>query len=861
MSKEVLTISMGVTLFEDNSHKGPATQKPEDVNSFLAPFVSEIIKKHYPEAAGDQSSHWNYDTRFTVIRNFGVQNTQHLEFRDRNTGEIADQVRYSDICNAAKGAWKNAVMQAYPAYGHAALEEEMAHARFEYFPHSGLLVAFTLLKGLVQQGAEDFMADSERAAAQDLLQGTQRTLYLRFNTEKLSSGYGADSYRKLFTSVSPASLSGAILRMGDSAATLAGKENVNVIGITMAESERLEKIRQELAGSATFMASSDVRPFLLVEGMGEEPLVFDGIFSDSDVQVQDGKFSWAKSVWDELKKQGGITNPVAPPEHAAQGGSGLPTVEYGEVQAIPFPEGTKPLKPLGDSYYVVTNGKSIGKRFGVVDVDGRIVLPVTQKYSELLYGSIRYEMLSEKAISLEGWKVTVFSLSGSQIATYKKLVNLGSELLAVSNGDKFAIARVDGSRITDEEFDIVRPFADGVAIAQKGSSVIGYATDASVVFSLTDIVEIRPYCNGYAVFKQGNNWGAIDTKGNLALEAKWSWLRDAAYDSFIFSESVAPIVNLDVFGLVAAGGRIVLPCQYKNLEQIDANLLKHGTVIYYQYTEGNTRYTKSLLAFGIVDVQGNEVVSEGIASIGKESEGLRAYARYYSDNTVEFGYMDSNLKKVFAVASIGKVSFEDAFKFGVTETKSYIFGFDINDLLSPFSNGKAFIKLSWNGQFLKDGRWIDNTGKNTSPGQKPAPTNLSGITQTANTPDEMEAQRIYERLKDKSLYVYGGIYRKSCRRVAGDLWEIVSLADKISYVFSKMETTNGFSCGLIMVKDMSSRKWGYADHNGDLAVAPKYDEVSPFSNGRAWARLGKQYFIIQREAKISGNALLDRSYS
>ncbi len=853
MSKDVFTVSMGVTLFEDNSHKGPATQKPEDVNGFLAPFVSEIIKKYYPEAAGDQSSHWNYDTRFTTIRNFGIQNTQHLEFRDRNTGEIADQARYSDICGAAKDAWKNAVMQAYPHYDRAVLEEGMAHARFEYFPQSGLLVAFTLLKGLVQQGTEDFMADSERDAAQDLLQGTQRTLYLRFSIEKLSGGYGADSYRKLFTSVSPALLSGAILRMGDSAATLAGNENVNVIGITMADSGRLEKIRQELAGSASFLASSDARPFLLVEGMGEEPLVFDGIFSGSDVQVQNGTFSWAKSVWDELKKEGGIVVPVAPPENATQGGSGLPTVEYGEMQETPFPEGTKPLKPLGDSYFVVTNGKSIGKRFGVVGPDGRCVLPVTQKYSELMYGPIKYEILSDKAILLEKSGFTVFRLDGSQIASYKKLVNLGSELLAVSNGDKFAIVRIDGSRVTDEEFDSVLPFVDGVALAKKGSTVIGYSMDASVAFTLTEIDSIRPYCNGYAVFRQGSNMGAIDSKGNIALEAKWKWLRDAAYDSFIFSESVAPRVNLDVFGLVAAGGRIVLPCQYRNLEQIDANLLKHGTVIYYEYTQGNTRYVKSILAFGIIDVQGNEIVPEGITSIGKESEGLRAYARYYSDGKVEFGYMDNNWKTIFVVANIGKVSLGDAFKYGITETKSYIFGFDINDLLSPFSNGKAFVKLYWDGQFPKDGRWIDNAGKSTSPGQKPAPTKLGGIPQTVNSPDDIEAQKTCERLQEKSLYAYGGIFRKSCRRIVGDLWEIISLAGEVSYVFSKMETTNGFSCGLIRVRDRVSQKWGYSDHNGNLVVSPKYDEVSPFSNGRAWARLGKQYFIMQREAKLSGN--------
>ena len=110
-----------------------------------------------------------------------------------------------------------------------------------------------------------------------------------------------------------------------------------------------------------------------------------------------------------------------------------------------------------------------------------------------------------------------------------------------------------------------------------------------------------------------------------------------------------------------------------------------------------------------------------------------------------------------------------------------------------------------------------------------------------------------KKLKEKPLYVYGGVFRKSCRRLAGDLWEIVSLAGERSLVLSKMETLNGFSCGLIMVKNTSSRKWGYADYKGNLVVAPKYDEVNPFSNDRTWARLEKRYFLIKREAKLSGN--------
>ena len=68
-----------------------------------------------------------------------------------------------------------------------------------------------------------------------------------------------------------------------------------------------------------------------------------------------------------------------------------------------------------------------------------------------------------------------------------------------------------------------------------------------------------------------------------------------------------------------------------------------------------------------------------------------------------------------------------------------------------------------------------------------------------------------------------------------------------------MESVNGFSCGLIAVKALSNQKWGYADYNGNLIVPPKYDEAKPFNNNRTWARLGKNYFIIKREAVLNNS--------
>ena len=697
------------------------------------------------------------------------------------------------------------------------------------------------------------MTEREYNIEQGYPQGVQRTLYLRFDIEKLSGSYGADSYRILFTSIPSTLLVGSILRMGDSADTLAGRENVNIVGITMIDNGQLNMIQEQLTASTEFMAAANARPFSIERGLGQEPLVLDGTFTAFGVEVQDDNFSWAKSVWDELKEAGKVTDPVIPSDSQEADVSNILYVKYGSIQEIPFPEGTKPLQFLDANYFVVTNGKLIGTRYGVVDVNGMIVLPVIQKHSEAMFGPIKYEVLNEKAILLESKGFTLYSLTGSPILSCKKLVNLGSDLLAISNGKKFAIARVNGSMISNEEFDIVHPFSDGIAVAKKGDMVFGYSTDGTIAFTLTGIDEIRGYSNGYAVFKQGKKWGAIDTKGNIALEAKWNWLRDSAFGAFVFSESPNPQMNSDLFGLVGVGDRIIMPCKYHNLEQIDGNLLKHGTMIFYQYTMDNKRYAKSLLTFAIIDLKGNEIIPQGMALIGEEGEGLRAYAKYYSDTHVKFGYMDKDWKSVFVASNAGKIPVRDAFKHGIGEAKSYLFEYDINDLFSPISKGKAWTRLSRDGRFLTEGRWIDKDGKDTTGAPIPPLGNTQKMAEISTSPDEIKAREVLERLGNRFTTEGGWFPHKSCKRIVGDLWEIEARDGKKSLVFSQMESLSGFACGLIAIKDLSTRKWGFADHYGNLIVPPKYDYVKPFNNNRTFARLGEKHFIIKREVVINGN--------
>jgi hypothetical protein len=217
--------------------------------------------------------------------------------------------------------------------------------------------------------------------------------------------------------------------------------------------------------------------------------------------------------------------------------------------------------------------------------------------------------------------------------------------------------------------------------------------------------------------------------------------------------------------------------------------------------------------------------------------------------------MDADRKPVFIVARAGKLPARNFFKSTVSVAKEYLFVFKNDDLLSPFFNGKALVKLEPDGCFLKDGRWVDRSGTETTPGQVLQPVDEAAAVETGDIPDERKAQEALKRLGNEFTtlgynfsVIAGESPNKKCRRLAGDLWEVETSDGKVSYVLSQLESTNGFSCGLLAVKHNRTRKWGYADPEGNLVVPPKYDEAKAFKDNRAWARVGKQYFILKREA-------------
>ena len=131
-------------------------------------------------------------------------------------------------------------------------------------------------------------------------------LYLRFDIDKLKgAAYGAASYRILFSDVPKELLWNCMLFMGDSADTLRGRENINVIGVS-ASVEQLKKIQAHLSKySKEFQRVCDrSKPMQLIPILGNEPLVLEGIFYYDGIKVQNNQQTWAQMVFSELKKEG-----------------------------------------------------------------------------------------------------------------------------------------------------------------------------------------------------------------------------------------------------------------------------------------------------------------------------------------------------------------------------------------------------------------------------------------------------------------------------------------------------------------------------------------------------------------------------
>ena len=157
-------------------------------------------------------------------------------------------------------------------------------------------------------GLFDFFKKKEKPKAELDKQNSQKNslytsndsvrglLHVRFNIDAVEGGaYGMACYKIIFANVPTHVLQGCIVSMGDSYATLAGRENVCIIGLAGTVGQ-LRTIMNVLGGTKAFTSVCASNPLVL--NGAAEPLVEDGICTEDGSLLS----SWAKSAFNSVNK-------------------------------------------------------------------------------------------------------------------------------------------------------------------------------------------------------------------------------------------------------------------------------------------------------------------------------------------------------------------------------------------------------------------------------------------------------------------------------------------------------------------------------------------------------------------------------
>ncbi|MDR0371800.1 MAG: hypothetical protein LBH80_08145 [Prevotellaceae bacterium] len=156
-------------------------------------------------------------------------------------------------------------------------------------------------------------------------------LHVRFDIgaigEKYDTGaYGSACYEVVFRNVAAGVLHGCRVFMGDSRATLSGRENVCIIGLMSFDKSKLQQISEQLSQSSEFMSVAANNP-LEFSTIGDEPLVQDGVYTTDGRQLT----GWGAAAYASVQKNTSATPkvPEQKPEPAVSAPAEKPAAKDG----------------------------------------------------------------------------------------------------------------------------------------------------------------------------------------------------------------------------------------------------------------------------------------------------------------------------------------------------------------------------------------------------------------------------------------------------------------------------------------------------------------------------------------------------
>lgn len=559
----------------------------------------------------------------------------------------------------------------------------------------------------------------------------------------------------------------------------------------------------------------------------------------------------------------------------AQGNPVSMKLVYGKAETIAFPQGAYFYERLNGEIAVCHNGKFFGKRYALMNSSGKLLTDFSFRKND---NGRKYFSVNDAISAIQnpnGKGYVLKDRDGNPISdtAYKSVKPLSLTRISASligSPKKFAMLDNSGKALTGFDYKKIENIDGDIYFAYAdGDQVNALLEDGSVKFSLR-CSEVRPYCDGYAVFTQGGLLGAIDKDGNIAVKPRFNWLSDCAFGLFRFCD-VKQATNIQPMGVVNANDEIVIGTDkgLNDIELVSETVLKHHRTYVWNSYQGNQTITYTIKLTGFV--LGHKIIPAKYFYLGTFGEDLRSFVSLELDDPksvflgkgmLKIGYEDINFKPIITLVSIRGI---DSSVF-----QNIVLSKNFNDILSPFENETAVVKIKSISTYVSGGLWDAISGNNdinincearlidysgteiNDPDllseRLAGVKNISSNDPPAKPEAEILESEVTRKLRENGYTPKFTAARISCEMLVPYMWSVIDSSGNQKFVTSALETKQGFWCGLIQVS--KNGLYGFADTNAEIIIEPIYDEVLAFENNVGFARKDKQWYILKRSCKI-----------
>ncbi len=480
-----------------------------------------------------------------------------------------------------------------------------------------------------------------------------------------------------------------------------------------------------------------------------------------------------------------------------------------------------------------------GLNFGIVNRDGRIILPFT--YDDIS----NYDNPSLFKL-IDDHKCGLANKNGKLVADliYNEINYVSESEIYLSISDNMGMCDMYGNMLVPVEYDDIAYSGNRIAMVKIADR--WYLLDCSKnelsnvwydeVYEITEGIQTdNNMIKGYYVMKNGK-WGCVDSFGNTVIDFIYD-----ALDKFD-ERGRARIIYNGKFGIIDCGGRIIIPPAYDYL---------------YPFASLSVTVARLGNKYGAIDLNGSVAIPFDYNYIYSFNNSPTTVA--YKDNKFSIISTDGHS------LSDKKYSYIEEFKHGSALAYSSGYGYidHMGNEIIPCIHSEVKQGTALSIFLKKDGKWALYS---------PFGENLTGYiyTNAGEFENGLSAVSINDGTSNKYGYVNdsGDViipfkyttaqkfkYGKAIVSL-GSSYGIIDIEDRAVIPFEYSGFNPSYDYNVIAAADKSS-KWGLIDFANNHLTKFMYDYIFDFHDDHAAVLYNGKYGVIN----TSGSLVVDINYS